>query len=112
MDLTTSNVPEPADPSAVDGQSAGSGPAALARAVIDEAPQVSEQPARASADGLEHETETDQVMQGLDLNEPKSEKPTHRTSQNRRAMRQASTVLVRGAQEVSQEMFGLVQEQL
>ena len=112
MDLATSNLNEPANPSAVDGQSAGSEAAGLARAVIDEAPQVSAPAARASAGGLEHETETNQVTQGLDLNEPKAEEQTHRTSQNLQAVRQASTVLVRGAQEVSQEWFGLVQEQL
>ena len=112
MDLTTSNVPEPADPSAVDGQSAGSEAAGLARAVIDEAAQVGEQPACASADRFELETETVQVTQGLGLSASEPEEQTHRTSQNLRAMRQASTVLVQGAQEVSQEMFGLVQEQL
>jgi hypothetical protein len=112
MDLATSNVTEPANPSGVDGQSPGSEAAGLARAVIDDAPQGSESAACASADGFEHETETDQVPQRLGLDASGPEEQTHRTSQNLRAVRQASTVLVRGAQEVSQEMFGLVQEQL
>src|SRR3954447_10727666 len=104
MDLTTSNVTEPANPSGVDGQSAGSEAAGLARAVIDEATQGSEQPACASADRFEHETETDRVTQGLGLNTSGPAEQTHRTSQNFRAMTQASTILVQGAQEVSQEM--------
>ncbi len=112
MDLATSNVTELADPSAMDGRSAGSEAAGLARAVIDEAAQVSEQPACASADRFERETETDQVPQGLGLDASEPEEQTHRTSQNLRAMTQASAILVQGAQEVSQEMLGLVQEQL
>jgi phasin family protein len=46
------------------------------------------------------------------LSDFEAEKPARRASQNLQAVTQASTVLVRGAQEVSQEWFGLVQEQL
>src|SRR4051812_17020968 len=53
-----------------------------------------------------------QVKQVLGLSECGAEEQTRRASQNLQAVRQASTVLVRGAQEVSQEWFGLVQEQL
>ena len=55
---------------------------------------------------------TDQVKQVLGLHELEAEEQTRRASQNLQAVTQASTVLVRGAQEVSQELFGLVQEQL
>lgn len=112
MDLTTNNLNEPANLTTEPGQSAGSEAAGLVRAVIDDAAQVSEQAACASADGFEHKTETSQVTQGLGLNASDPKEQTHRTSQNLQAVRQASTILVRGAQEVSQEMFGLVQEQL
>src|SRR4051812_26951102 len=53
-----------------------------------------------------------QVKQVLGLSECGAEAQTRRASQNLQAVRQASTVLVRGAQEVSQEWFGLVQDQL
>src|SRR3954470_4506331 len=55
---------------------------------------------------------TGQVTQVLGLSDFEAEAQTRRASQNLQAVRQASTVLVRGAQEVSQEWFGLVQEQL
>src|SRR3954449_6074767 len=55
---------------------------------------------------------TGQVKQVLGLSECGAEEQTRRASQNLQAVRQASTVLVRGAQKGSQEMFGLVQEQL
>ena len=42
---------------------------------------------------------------------PGSEELARRSSDNLQAVTQASTVLTRGAQEVSQELFGLAQEQ-
>jgi hypothetical protein len=68
----------------------------MARAVIDEAAQADEQAACASAEGFAHETE-DQ---------------THRVSENLQAVTQASTVLARGFQEASNEVFRSVQNRL
>ena len=104
----------------------------MAVPVSDGAAPAGEQTACARTEGLEHDPKTGQdtlamdlnpatqrfpcmtgqVNQGLGLSECEAEEPTHRASQNFQAVTQASTVLVRGAQEVSQEWFGLVQEQL
>ena len=104
----------------------------MAVTVIDEAAQAGEQTGCASPDGFEHDPKTgqgtpevglnptsqsfqrmtDQVKQVPGLNEFEAEEQTRRASQNLQAVTQASTVLVRGAQEVSQELFGLVQDQL
>src|SRR3954465_3588443 len=98
-----------------------------ARVVTDEAARVGEQTARAGADvfrrgtetarnnlqsGLNTATETfqrmtDQFTKVLGFNGPQSEELTRRSSQNLQAVTQASTVLARGAQDVSQEVFGL-----
>src|SRR4051794_36603157 len=43
---------------------------------------------------------------------PQSEELPRRSSQNLQAVSQASSVLMKGAQEVSQEVFGLVQDRL
>ena len=106
--------------------------ARTARTVTDEAARVGEQTARAGADvfrrgsetardtvqsGLNTATETfqrlsDQFTQVLGFNGPQSEELTRRSSQNLQAVSQASTVLARGAQEVSREVFGLVQNRL
>jgi phasin family protein len=55
---------------------------------------------------------TDQFTQVLGFNGPQSEELTRRSSQNLQAVSQASSVLMKGAQEVSQEVFGLVQDRL
>ena len=55
---------------------------------------------------------TDQFTQALGFNGPQSEELARRSSQNVQAVTQASTVLARGAQEISQEVFGLVQDRL
>jgi phasin family protein len=106
--------------------------ARTARTVTDEAARVGEQTARAGADvfrrgaetardglqqGLNTATQsfqrvTDQFTKVLGFNGPQSEELTRRSSQNLQAVSQASTVLARGAQEVSQEVFGLVQDRL
>src|SRR5215203_4007502 len=103
--------------------------ARTARTVTDEAARVGEQSARAGADiarrstetardtfqsGLNTATETfqrvaDQFTKVLGFNGPQAEELARRSSENLQAFSQASTVLVRGAQEVSQEVFGLVQ---
>jgi hypothetical protein len=132
MDLTTSNGIEPANPSAEAQQSAVGEPPGMAGTRIDAAASVREQTACARTDGFEHDPKTgpdtlevglnptsqsfqrmtDQVKQVLGLHEFEAEEQTRRASQNLQAVTQASTVLVRGAQEVSREWFGLVQEQL
>ena len=55
---------------------------------------------------------TDQFTKVLGFNGPQAEELARRSSQNIQAVTQASSVLVRGAQEVSQEVFGLVQDRL
>src|SRR3954471_3828553 len=106
--------------------------ARTARTVTDEAAHVGEQTARAGADmasrgtetardtfqsGLNTATETvqrvsDQFTKVLGFNGPQSEELARRSSENLQAFSQASTVLVRGAQEVTREVFGLVQDRL
>src|SRR5829696_3376526 len=114
------------------GRNAADEAARTARTMTDEAARVGEQTARAGADvfrrgtetardglqqGLNTATETvrrmtDQFTQVLGFNGPQAEELTRRSSQNLQAVSQASTVLVRGAQEVSQEVFGLIQDRL
>src|SRR5215210_3685975 len=106
--------------------------ARTARTVTDETARVGEQTARAGADVFRRGTETvrdnlqtglntatqtvqrmtDQFTKVLGFNGPQSEELTRRSSQNLQAVTQASSVLARGAQEVSQEVFGLVQDRL
>jgi hypothetical protein len=132
MGLTTSNRNEPANPSAETRQSAVGEAPGMAVTVIDEAAPAGEQTACARTDGFEHDPKTghgtlevglnpatqtfqritDQMKQVLGLNGSEAEEQTRRASQNLQAVTQASTVLVRGADEVSREWFGLVQEQL
>jgi phasin family protein len=106
--------------------------ARTARIVTDEAARVGEQTARAGADitrrgaeaardtvqsGLNTASETfqrvtDQFTQVLGFNGPQAEELARRSSQNIQAVSQAGSVLARGTQEASQEIFGLVQERL
>ena len=106
--------------------------ARTARTVTDEAARVGEQTARAGADIARRGTETardtvqsglntasetfqrmaDQFTQVLGFNGPQSEELTRRSSQNLQAVSQASSVLARGAQEVSREVIQLVQDRL
>jgi phasin family protein len=106
--------------------------ARTARTVTNETARVGEQTARASADltrqgaetarknlqaGLDTAAQTfqrmtDQFTQVLGFNGPQSEELARRSSQNLQAVSQASSVLVRGAQEVSQEVFGLIQDRV
>ena len=100
--------------------------------MTDEAAQVGEQAARAGADLARRSTETardalqaslntaaqsfqrmtDQFTQVLGFSGPQAEELARRSSENVQAVTQASTVLARGTQEVSQEVFGLVQNRL
>ena len=106
--------------------------ARTARTVAGEAACVGEHTARAGADmarrgtetardtvqsGLNPATETfqrmtDQFTKALGFNGPQAEELTRRSSQNLQAVSQASTVLMKGAQEVSREVFGLVQDRV
>src|SRR4051812_34974038 len=106
--------------------------ARTARTVTDEVARVGEHTARAGADvarrstetardalqsGLNTATETfqrmtDQFTKVLGFNGPQAEELARRSSQNLQAVSQASTVLARGAQEVSREVIQLVQDRL
>jgi phasin family protein len=109
---------------------AGNEAARTTRTVTDEAARVGEQAARAGADvarrgaetardtfqaGLNTATESfrrmaDQFTNVLGFNGPQAEELARRSSQNIQAVTEAGSVLARGAQEVSQEVFGLIQE--
>jgi phasin family protein len=106
--------------------------ARTARTVADEAARVGEQTARAGADVFRRGTETardnlqaglntatqsfqrvsDQFTKVLGFSGPQAEELARRSSENLQAVSQASTVLMKEAQEVSQEVFGLVQERV
>src|SRR4029453_5183019 len=106
--------------------------ARTARTVTDETARVGGQTPRAGADiprrgpktaretfqsGLNTASETfqrlsDQVTQVLGFNGPQSEELARRSSQNLQAVSQASSVLARGAQEVSREVIQLVQDRV
>src|SRR5829696_743484 len=106
--------------------------ARTARTVTDEAARVGEQTARAGADLARRGTETaretfqaglntanetfrrmtDQFNQVLGFNGPQAEELARQASQNLQAVSQASTVLARGAQEASHEVFGLIQDRV
>src|SRR3954453_17586282 len=100
--------------------------------MTDEAARAGEQTARAGADianrgtetarnlvesGLNTATQTfqrvtDQFTKVLSFSGPQAEEVARRSSENIQAVTQASTVLARGVQEASQEVFGLVQDRL
>src|SRR5215203_2952539 len=97
--------------------------ARTARTVADEAGRVGEQTARVGADVFRRGTETardnlqagvnmatpsfqrinDQFTQALGFSGPQAEELARRSSQNLQAVSQASSVLMKGAQEVSHE---------
>jgi len=106
--------------------------AEAARAVTNEAAKVGEQSARAGADMARRGAETardtmqsgvnmatqsfqrlnDQFTQALGFNGPQAEELSRRSSQNLQAVSQASSVLMKGAQEVSREVIQLVQDRM
>jgi phasin family protein len=120
------------DKAAGAGRDAADEAARTAGAVTNQAAKIGQETARAGADvldrgvktardamqsGLTTATETfqritDQFTQALGFNGPQSEELARRSSQNVQAVTQASTVLAPGAQEISQEVFGLVQDRL
>jgi phasin family protein len=55
---------------------------------------------------------TDQFTKVLGFTGPQAEELARRSSENLQAVSQASTVLARGTQEVSQEVFGLIQDRM
>jgi len=103
--------------------------AEAARRVRDEAAKVGEQSARAGADiarrGAEAARDTvrsgvgmatqavqrinEQFTQALGFNGPQAEELARRSSRNLQAVSQSGAILMKGAQEVSQEVLGLVQ---
>src|SRR4051794_22981766 len=125
MDMSTRNDTN-------DQNKAADEAAHTARAVTDEAARVGEQTARAGADIANRSTEatrnaveaslntatqsfqriSDQFTKVLGFSGPQAEELARRSSENLQAVSQASTVLTRGAQEVSQEVFGLIQDRL
>jgi phasin family protein len=106
--------------------------AEAARTVTNEAAKVGEQTARAGADLARRGAETardglqsgvnmatqsfqrinDQVTQAWGFSGPQAEELARRSSQNLQAVSQASSVLMKGAQEVSHEWFGFAQERV
>jgi len=114
------------------GREAADEAARTARTVAHEAARAGEQTARAGADlanrsaetlrtnvqsGLNTATETfqrttDQFLKAFSFSGPQAEEVARRSSENVQVVTQAGTVLARGAQEVSQELFGLVQDRL
>ena len=101
-------------------------------AVTNEAARVGEQTARAGADLARRGAETarDSLQSGVNLatesfqrindqftkawgfSGPQAEELARRSSQNIQAVSQASSVLIKGAQEVSREWFGFAQERV
>jgi phasin family protein len=101
-------------------------------AAADEAARVGEQTARVSVEVFRRGAETasdtmqasfdaaqqnvqhvtDQFTQMLGFTGPQSEEISRRSSENLQAVIEASTVLARGAQEASQQLFDFVQGQL
>ena len=120
----------PNDPN--DQSKAADEAARTARTVTDEAARVGEQAARTGADlarrsaetardtlqsGLNTATQTfqrmtDQFTQVLGFYGPQSEELARRSSQNLQAVSQASTLLVKGAQDVSREWVNSAQDRL
>ena len=106
--------------------------AEAARTARDEAAKVGEQSARTGADLARRGAETtrdslqsgvtvatesfqrinDQLTKAWGFSGPQAEELARRSSQNLQAISQASTVLAKGAQEVSHEWFGLVQDRV
>src|SRR4051794_20694870 len=106
--------------------------AEVAPTVTNEAARVGEQTARAGGDlarrgaetardslqsGVNLATESfqrinDQFTKALGFNGPQAEELARRSSQNLQAVSQASSVLMKGAQDVSHEWFGFAQERV
>ena len=132
MSSTRNDANDHVNKAADAGRHAADEAARTAHTVTEEAARVGEQTARAGADAARRGVETardtfqaglntanesfrrmsDQFTQVLGFSGPQAEELARRSSQNLQAVTQASTVLARGAQEVSHEVFGLVQDRL
>ena len=129
---THNNTNEQIDKTADAGRRVADEAARAAHTATDEAARVGEQTARAGADVFRRGTETardnlqsglntatlsfqrinDQFTQALGFNGPQAAELTRRSSQNLQAVSQASSVLMKGAQEVSREWVNLAQERM
>ena len=107
-------------------------PGEAARTVTDGAARAGEQAARADTDVARRGIESvrdhlraslnavirsfqrmmDQCTQGLSFNRPQAERLARRSAGNLQAVTRASLALVRGAEEVSQEVSGLIRNRL
>jgi phasin family protein len=114
------------------GRNAAEDTVRSARAVADEAANVGQDVARAGADATRRSAETvrdamqasldtaneafrrmtDQFNNVLGFGGPQAEELARRSSRTIRAVTEAGSVLTRGAQEISHEVFGLVQERV
>ena len=130
--MTDHNTNQPFDRAAEASRASAHEASRAGRRATEEAVNMGEQALRAGADaarrngeaaqdamkaGLNTATQgfqqvTDQFKRTLGFAEPQSEELSRRSSQNLEAVTQSTAVLAQGAQEISREWFGLVQEQL
>jgi phasin family protein len=129
---TRNDTNEPTNTAAEAGRNATDEAARTVQTVTKETAKVGDTTARAGADVARQSTEaahevlqvglntaaqnfqrfTDQLTQVLGFAGPQAEELARRSSENLQAVTQASTILVKGAQDVSREWFGLAQERL
>jgi phasin family protein len=129
---TRNDTNEPTNTAAEAGRNATDEAARTVQTVTKETAKVGDTTARAGADVARQSTEaahevlqvglntaaqnfqrfTDQLTQVLGFAGPHAEELARRSSENLQAVTQASTILVKGAQDVSREWFGLAQERL
>jgi phasin family protein len=129
---TRNDTNEPTNTAAEAGRNATDEAARTVQTVTKETAKVGESTAHAGADVARQSTEaahevlqvglntaaqnfqrfTDQLTQVLGFAGPQAEELARRSSENLQAVTQASTILVKGAQDVSREWFGLAQERL
>src|SRR3954454_16231148 len=88
----------------------GHGNEQIARDVAGNATETVQSGVDAAVKGFERVS--DQLTNVLGFSGPKGEELARQSSQNIEVVSKASTVLVRGFQDVSQELFGLAQERL
>ena len=130
MEVTTPNENGPTFPAAEAEQNAADEAARAADAVVEEVAAASEDLTRASADATRHEVATtqdtlqvglntaaqtferatDQVAKVVGFTGPEAEALARRSSETLQAVSQTTSVLARGAQEVSQDLLGLARE--
>jgi len=130
--MTDHNTNQPFDRAAEPSRASADDASRAGRRATDDAVNMGEQALRAGADaarrngevaqdamkaGLNTATQgfqqvTDQFKRTLGFAEPQAEELARRSSHNLEAVTQSTAVLAQGAQEISREWFGLVQEQL